>query len=70
MNENKAERLTAKLGALETVRGVGAVVVLLHHISLAFLPFAYLGSVAPPHFGWETLLVRTPRASRNWRRPR
>jgi peptidoglycan/LPS O-acetylase OafA/YrhL len=60
MNENKAERLTAKLGALETVRGVGAVVVLLHHISLAFLPFAYLGSVAPPHFGWETLLHRTP----------
>lgn len=49
-----------KLGALESLRGLGSLIVLFHHIGLALLPFAYLGTVAEPHFDWETWFHATP----------
>ncbi len=54
---------SSKLGALETLRGLGAVLVLVHHLSLAFLPSAYQGSAAPAHFGWEAAFHETPLGS-------
>ncbi len=49
-----------KLGALETLRGLGSLIVLLHHTALTLNPFAYLGTVAQMHFGWEYWLHTTP----------
>lgn len=49
-----------KLGALESLRGLGALLVLVHHISLAFVSHGYLGASAQPHFDWEAWLHTTP----------
>lgn len=49
-----------RLGALESLRGLGAFIVLIHHVSLAVLPSGYLGNSAQPHFDWEAWLHTTP----------
>lgn len=60
MTESPPVPADRKLGALETLRGFGSVIVLLHHTGLALIPFAYLGTVAQPHFAWERWFHSTP----------
>lgn len=49
-----------KLGALESLRGLGSLVVPLHYISLPPFPFAYLGTITQWQFEWERWFHTTP----------
>lgn len=60
MHNSQPAPADRKLGALETLRGLGSFIVLLHHTSLALIPFVYLGTSAQPHFDWEAWFHTTP----------
>ena len=61
-----SERLVDKAGkqhrflALEGLRGVSAVSVVLFHILITFLPFVVYGSSNVQHFGFEDNIYKTP----------
>jgi len=49
-----------KLGGLDSLRGIGALVVVAHHLMLAFHPWAVLGDPHPTNGNWEPMLQRFP----------
>ncbi len=53
-------RQTPKLGGLDSLRGIGAVLVVVHHLMLAFHPWAILGEPHPTNASWESALHRFP----------
>lgn len=53
-------RRTPKLGGLDSLRGMGAVLVVVHHLMLAFHPWAVLGEPNPTNAGWESAFHRFP----------
>lgn len=53
-------RQAPKLGGLDSLRGIGAVLVVLHHLMLAFHPWVILGEPYPANAGWESAFHRFP----------
>lgn len=51
---------TQRLLYIEGLRTVSALLVVIHHMSLAFFPYLYFGNTNQIHMQWETLIHHTP----------
>lgn len=53
-------RPTERLGSLDGLRGLGALLVVAHHLALAFFPHSVLGALQRRNAGWEPWLHTFP----------